>query len=134
MNFLEMFKTDEKIEKEGICLEFGDSRFHVKRAGKSNKAFVVALSLYHKKNKFQIEHEILDDKKALPELAKIYFDTVSVGWENVRSLEDDTLLECNRENYVKLMVNFPEFFDEYRTQVSARANFQAEEIEEDSKN
>ncbi len=135
MNFLKVFETNKATEQKGICLEFGDSKFFGKRAGKSNKAYVVALSNFHKKHKFQIENDILDDNVALPELAGVFFDHISTGWENVRYPENDEVnLEYTKENFIALMVKYPEFFDEYRNQFQIRANFQAEKIEDDSKN
>lgn len=133
-NFLNLFKTNKKSEEQGIEVEVLDSVFIGKRAGRSNKAFTIAMSNYHKKNKFQIEHELITEEKLNPDLAEIYFNTVSLGWRNVRDPKTDELLDHNKENFIKIMTEYPEFFDWYREQFMNRTNFIEKEVEAEAKN
>jgi hypothetical protein len=134
VNFLTLFKSDKTIEEKGIVLEFGDASFTVKRASKSNKAYTVAMSNYMKKNKFQIENEMISEEKLTPALAKIYFDTVSLGWENVVDPKTNEVLPYTEANFVKIMSEYPEFFDAYREQCQLRTNFAEKMGEVEAKN
>lgn len=134
VNFLKTFATNKESEEKGIELIFGDAKFIVKRAGASNKPFTLSMSNFYKKNKFQLENQLLSEEKLRPELAKIYFRHISLGWEGVEDPETDLKLEHNEENFVRIMTEFPEFFETYRDQCSNRANFQREELESEAKN
>jgi hypothetical protein len=133
-NFLHLFKTDKENEEKGIEIAVLDSIFIVKRAGRSNKTFTMAMANYHKKNKFQIENDMLSEDKVTPDMAKIYFDTVSIGWRNVRDPKTEEVLEHTKENFIKVMCDYPEFFDFYREQCQLRTNFVEKENLADSKN
>lgn len=133
-NFLNLFKTDKENEEKGIEIAVLDSTFIVKRAGRSNKAFTLAMSNYHKKNKFQIDNDLLSEEKVTPDLAKIYFDTVSLGWQNVRDPKTDAPLDHTKENFVRIMTEYPEFFDFYREQCQLRTNFIEKDNSADAKN
>ena len=82
MNIYNEFGTDENAEKEGVSLIFGEGvKMTVKRAGSSNKAFARKQKLFNKKYGFQMEHSTLDDKTVRKEMAKIYAETIVIGWE-----------------------------------------------------
>ena len=44
MALRDQFKTDNKLENDGIWLEFDEVRVRVRRAGKSNKAFLAEMA------------------------------------------------------------------------------------------
>lgn len=134
INFLKQFETSKEAEEKGIELTFGDATFIVKRAGKPNKAFTLEMSKYLKKNKFQIENDLLSDEKASPEMAKIYFKTVCIGWKGVEDPKTDEPLDFTEANFVRIMTEYPEFFDSFREQCQLRTNFMDKDDEADVKN
>lgn len=134
MNAYEMFKTDDKKEQEvGVVLDYGEFQIHIVRAGGSNKKFAQTLQRKMKPYRRQVETDTMADGIAEKLLAEAYAETVILGWKNVKDREGK-IMECTRENVVKLLLDLPELFKDIQTQANNVSLFRSEEKEADVKN
>lgn len=132
MNPYKMFKTDEKIETDGLKLDYGDFKITIARAGGANAKYKRLIREHIKKYGRRIDAGTLRDEEATLIMAGIFADGVILGWENV-SDENGKFMDFTRENCVKLLTDLPDLFADIREQAALAANFRAGEIERDSK-
>lgn len=129
-----MFKSNESREKEeGICLDYGEAKIRVRRAGGSNRRYSDLVSKKLRPFKRQLENESLDPDTGSRIMAEVYAESVLIGWEGVKDA-DGNPIAFSRENAVKLLTDLPELFRDIQEQSQRLANFRDEEIEEDRKN
>lgn len=134
MSLYKKFKTDSRVENEGIWIDFGESgRIRIARAGGSNGPFVRAMERVHREYRKQIQLDVLDAKKSVDLLVQVYADTVVLGWEGVTG-EDGKPLPFNRENCAKLLRDLPDLFRELQEHAGSMALFRESILEQDAKN
>lgn len=139
MSLYTQFKTDEKIEQEGINVEYGTASngkpitFKVARTGGSNTKYLKLLEARTKPYRRQIQNDTLENKLAEKIFLEVFVDSVLLGWENVEDASG-TLLVFNRENAIKVFTDLPDLYNDLREQASKSALFRAEIKEADAKN
>lgn len=139
MSLYKQFRTDEKLEKEGIFLELGvtdDGKpilIRIARAGGANVAFAKTMEAKMKPYRRQLQTETLDSKVAEKILMEVYAATVVLGWENVTD-EHGKELNFTPENCVKLFTDLPDLYAEIQQSSQKVALFRQMEREADSKN
>src|SRR5687768_6541126 len=106
-NLYKQFKANKDLETKGVCLEIGDSRFYVRRAGGGKRAFATTFAEKTKPFQRQVQLGTLPEDKALDIMLDTYWDAVMLNWENVAD-ENDNPLEYNKENFKKVMRDLPE--------------------------
>lgn len=128
------FKTDEKLEKQGLTLNFGEGvSIRVARAGGSNDRYMKRMEALTKPYRRQIASETADNKVLEKVVLEVFCETVVLGWEGVTD-ENGNVLAFNKENAIKLFTDLPDLFAEVKEQASKSALFRLSLNEEDAKN
>ena len=131
-----LFSTEEKYEKDGVWLEFGDGlKIKIARAGGRNKQYLKELNKLQRKYGRLIENDVLENSKADELLAEIYAKTILLDWEGITDENDKPLL-FNVSNAKKILLDIPDLFILIRNESSKLTNFREQEsnIEEIEKN
>jgi hypothetical protein len=128
-----LFKTNDKMETEGVVLNYGSFDIRIARAGGANKKYMKLLQARMKPHKRQMDTDTLPEKTATDILAACFADAVILGWTGVKD-EEGKDMEFTRENVIKLMTDLPDLFRDVQQQANLVSNFRAAEIEEIAKN
>jgi hypothetical protein len=143
-----VFKTDAKIETEGLWLDYGGFEIRIKRAGGANARYKKLLKKRVKPYRRQIDNETISEDTADRLWAGIYADSVIDGWrtkvvdkdgklleykDGFIPGEDGELMQYSRENCIKLLLDLPDLFTDIKEQAQVVSNFRAEALEEDEK-
>lgn len=130
----EQFKTDLRLEQEGITLDLGEAgKFLLARAGGSNKKFAKKFKDVSRPHRRAIQNQSIDDETANQIMVESYADAVLMGWSGVTG-SDGQPLEFNRANAIKLLTDLPWLFEEIRRAAEDAALYRLEVREEDGKN
>lgn len=152
-NPYELFKTDEKAEKEeGVILNYGDFGFQIARAGGSNKKFAELIDKrLLKPFRQQMKNESMDENVALGIMRKIYVDCIILNplvksdngsivdrdgnkWNKGLLAKDGSILEGTKEEMIQQFTDLPELFRDIQEQAGKVSLFRSSEVEEDAKN
>lgn len=130
----DMFKTNEKSEKEGIIIDYGTGgNFRIARIGGANSAFSRYRAARLKPYKYQIEKETISEEVLKDIMLDCFIKYVLLGWENVKD-ESGKDYPYTEENARKLMTALPELYADLLTQANDFSNFRAAEVQEMAKN
>jgi hypothetical protein len=139
MSLYSQFQTDQKLEKEGILLEYGTNskgdpvRFRISRAGGSNQHYAKRLEVLAKPLRRQLQTETADVAALERLLRQVYAETIVLGWEGVED-EHGNELSFSVENCKKLFDDLPDLFKDIQEQSQRVALFLKELKAFDSKN
>jgi hypothetical protein len=135
---------NKKIDMEStLRIDLIDFVIIVKHGGSSNRPFVNAMQQVNKS--FASRDQMADAGKLSDEaieklteqkakaIAKIYFDHVIVGWENVTD-EEGKKLAFNETNVVKVLTDLPVLFDVIVQESLKQGHFKEAQEEEEVKN
>jgi hypothetical protein len=121
-NLYHLFETDKNLELNGIHLQFGDSRFHVKRAGGANREFDTIFEDKTRQLSTKLQMAALSNEQSDKILREVYFEAVVLGWEDVTNREGE-LLDFNLENFVQVMTDLPDLWKGLRSAAADMDNF-----------
>jgi len=147
MSLYKTFATDDTAEKQGITVDYGDTRFLIARAGGANSAFKKCFGTKIKPYRRQIDQGTIDDSVANRLMAEAYAEAVVLGWQS-KTVDDqgnekwlDTIegpdgkpMKFTAENCTKVLIDLPELFADLQVMAGQASNFRTEEVEEDAKN
>lgn len=139
MSLYKQFKTDSKLEKEGILLQYGtnskgkDILIRVARAGASNDAYVKRMEAKVKPHRRLIQNETIERAVLIGIIREVFAETVVLGWEGVED-ENGNELPFTKENCIKLFTDLPDLFEDVQEQAQKAALFRADIREADAKN
>ena len=139
MSLYSQFKTDEKLEKEGILLEFGltdnGKPIHIRiaRAGGANKMYERLLEAEVKPYRRMIQNESIDNSIVQGILRRVYSKAVIIDWENVQDAEGKDI-PFSVENCHKLLQDLPDLFLNIQDASQRAALFRVDTREADGKN
>lgn len=136
-DLLRLFKTDGKLEKDGIWIEYGlnsrtkkPMRFRIGRSGGQNTAYNKALERATRPYRKQIQSGVMDPDLANSIVMRVFCETVLKEWEEIDNLEGNAPLEFKEENAVEFFTALPELYEdlmEQSKQVSLFREFLREE-------
>jgi hypothetical protein len=135
MSVFKSYKTDSKLERDGVWLDFGLNahdepvRFLVARAGPSNKTYTMAMERASKPFKRQIANDTFTVAQADQLMLPVFVDTIvlaAVGLED----ENDQPMEGTKENILKIFQRLPDLYYDVREQASKAATFREAELED----
>lgn len=144
-----IFKTDEKLETEGVILDYGSFRIKIARAGGANKAFGKQFTERFKPYKRQMDIGSMDDKVATSIMAELYADTIILDMDvldetNSKPSEpvyvqgvldpDGKVLPYEKSNVVAMLIELPELFRDVQEQSNLVSLFRIETKETEIKN
>lgn len=142
MPLRDRYKTNTARETEGVWLEFDDCRVKIRRAGKSNKEFVKALSKYSR----ELQLKTLNEERTQAISRQVFASTVICGWETLVDGEwvegidpaelgqEGDLLPVSSEHVEAVLKELPEFWEVLLEYASDRETFIAANREENAKN
>lgn len=139
MSLYRQFKTDTKLEKEGVLLHYGtnskgkDIMIRVARAGAGNDAYVKRMEAKVKPYRRQIQNETIERALLTGILREVFAETVVLGWDGVED-ENGKDMPFSKDNCVKLFTDLPDLFEDVQEQAQKAALFRAEIREADAKN
>lgn len=139
MSLYRQFKTDSKLEKEGVLLEYGQNSkgksicIRIARANSSNDAYVKRMEAKVKPHRRQIQNETIERALLVGILREVFAETVVLGWENVED-ENGKDMPFTKDNCIKLFTDLPDLFEDVQEQAQKAALFRAEIREADAKN
>lgn len=131
MSLYKQFTTDNKLEREGILLEYGVASngqpitIRIARAGGSNAQYQKRMEVLVKPYRRQIQTETIDSKQVEKLIRQVYAETVVLGWENVEDAEGNPLT-FSKENCLKLFDDLPDLFLDIQEQAQRAALYRAE--------
>lgn len=129
----DMFKTSEKMETEGIILDYGSFQIKVARAGGSNVAFAKTIERLTKPYKFALENGTMDHKLQMKLLARAFAESVILGWEGIVD-ESGKPLEYSPDNAEKLLTDLPDLFQDIQSQTMKASLFKQALLDRAAKN
>lgn len=138
MSLYTQFKTDPKLEKEGILLEYGTASngkptaIRIARAGGANVQFQKRADALIKPMRRQLQTETADQKQVERVLKQVYAETVVLGWENVEfpvldangsPTGETEFLPFTLANCLRLFDDLPDLFADIQEQAQRAALF-----------
>jgi hypothetical protein len=129
-----MFETDEKLEREGIILDYGKfGKFRVARAGGANSRYEQILAVKAKPHERRLTGKKPDLELGKTILLEAFVEGAMLGWDGVRD-KKGKLIKFSIENCMKLFQDLPQLYADIRSQSDDYTMFLVEELEEDAKN
>jgi hypothetical protein len=132
-NPYEMFKTDKKLETEGVILDYGSFQITVARAGGSNKKFQKALSDLAKPHTLAMKNQTMDPELADRLMVEAYADSIILNWKGVTD-ESGKKIPFNKANVIELFTNLPDLFSNVVEQASQFSMFHDDTVGQAEKN
>jgi hypothetical protein len=147
MSLFKQFKTDSKVEREGILLDYGPNKdlpadadgnhpvimIRIARAGGANEAYNKRIEALSKKHRRKIQNDAMEISELREMTQQAVADTVVLGWENVTD-EDGNLMQFSRDNALKLFKQLPDLFNDIQEQAAKAQLFRVHVREDDLKN
>lgn len=138
MSLYDKFKTDPRLETEGVEIEYGTHdgepiRFRLARAGGANTRYAKVSAQRLQPYRRQLQTNTMDEEVAERLMREIFVDTVLLGWSNVYN-EDGEHMVYNRENALKLLTDLPDLYADLRNASVELANYLRQTQEIDSGN
>lgn len=136
------FQTDQKLETEGVIIDYGDFRVRLAAAGQGNKSYARYAEKKLKPVRRAMEAGTLSNERSSAIMADIYAQTVVLMWETKKDGEwvegidgeDGELLPFNKANVELTLVNLPRLFVDLQEQAMSLANFRKDELETEAGN
>lgn len=129
----DMFKTSEKMETEGIILDYGVFKIRVARAGGSNINFAKTVERLAKPYKFALENNTLDPKIQIRVMARAFAESVLLGWEDMLDEKGDPL-PFTVDNAEKILIDLPDLFADIQRQSMTAGLFKQALLDRAAKN
>lgn len=130
------FKTDSKLEQEGVWFDYGPNskgkpmRVLLARAGGANSDYTKALEKVTKPYRKAISAGALDTATINRLYMEVFIGTVVKGLEN---FEDGACqpLSCNPADLTRLLTELPDLYADWQEQANRLAVFRAELMDAD---
>jgi len=122
-NLDKAFKSDKKMETEGIWLELSEGvKFRVARFGGGNSSAVKkAMAKYYKPYARAIEKGLLAEEKEREVMAKAFVDSCVLDWEGIEI--DGELTPFSKEKAVEFFLSLPDLLDVVVEYASAQESY-----------
>jgi hypothetical protein len=138
------FKTDDRLETEGIWLQYDDTRVRVSRAGGGNKKFQKRMEALSRPHRRAIQADLLSNDMATGLVLEAFLDTVILDWQ-VRDKASapwksgipgpkGEVLPFSKENARKVLTDLPDLFEDIRDQASKAVFFRDEALQVEAGN
>lgn len=140
MSLYKQYKTDPKIEKEGVILQYGNgTSIRVARAGGANTEYLKLLEQRLKPHRRQIQNDAMDPVLLERLIKEVFATSVVIGWEGVDLEETENgpavpQAPFTKENCIRLFDDLPALFADIQEQSQNIALFRAEIRSADAKN
>src|SRR5678816_1996610 len=134
MGVFKAFKTCEKVEREGVTIDYGDGDWvKIARAGGSNQGFKNLIERYARKYKKQIQLDAMPEGEMKEILYRAYAEHVILDF-CVKNPETGKPFPVNPESCMEMFRLLPDFFADIKNQADNLALFREEIDAESAKN
>jgi len=148
-NMFDTFETDSTLETGGVCIDYGDFRVKIGRAGGANKRYLSFAESKTKPFRRAIAAGTMPEERSRALLFEIYAKTVVLDWEIAEGVDDKTgetkwkqgihkkgggTIPFTEENLVMTFKLLPAIFFDLQSAAESIALFRKEEMEADAKN
>lgn len=134
MSTYKQFSTDKELETNGVVHDLGAAgRFRLARAGGSNERYNKRIMQLTKPFRRAIATNTMDSAEAERITAKVFAETVVLGWEGVTG-PDGSELPYSVDNAVMLFTDLPDLFAELRAAATDASIFRSEELKVEAGN
>lgn len=133
-----MFKTNARVEAEGVELDYGDFWIKVTRAGATNTRFKKLFEKAMKPHRRSVANDTMNNEVAERITREVWAESIVMGWGS--KLGDGMMpyqgaaLPFSVSNCVQLFNDLPDLFIDVREQSMKLGLFQDEEQEADAGN
>ncbi len=115
-----LFKTDQKLDVEGIWLDYGDFRIKIGRAGATNKRFKKTFEARMKPFRRAMQSDTMNTDVADKITREVWAETIVITWDsplgaNVMPYKGEAFA-FNIDNCKKLFEELPDLFIDVREQ------------------
>jgi len=123
INLDKSFKTDRKMEIEGIWFEISEGvRFKIARFGGSNSVEVKkAMAKFHKPYAKAIEKSLISDEKERSIYCKSFVHSCVIDWEGIEI--DGEIAPFSKEKAVEVFCQLPDLLDTLVEHASSQDNY-----------
>lgn len=123
------FDRDEELEaNEGVDLRFTDNAvITILRAGGSNKKYARVFGRITKPYQRQMNAGTLDEKLSIELHAKVYAESIIVGWSGIKSGGEE--VPFTKQNVIDFLISVPEVFTEIRIAAESMDTFRRAKME-----
>lgn len=123
-NLDSLFKTDSKLEQEGIWLDItADTGFHVRRfGGENNPKVKAALARHYKPFARLIENDTMSEKDQRAIMVKVFVESSMIGWKGV-DMGTEKNVPYSQDAAIKLFIALPILFDTVHKHATDFASF-----------
>jgi hypothetical protein len=129
----ETYKTDQKLEEDGIMYNVGTSKFRIAHAGPTNRKFSKLMQTLTKPYLRAIQTKTIDPELVEDLTREAYAKAIILGWENVPD-ESGKPLKYSVDNCIELMKKLPHLFAELQEVSKEQAVYRAVTVEAAAKN
>lgn len=136
--------TDNKLEKSGVWVDYGDFRVKIAKAGGANRKYNQLVERAIKPHRRAIQAGTMTEERARPILVDVFAQTIVLGWETwdekadkfVPGIEqpDGSIGEYSLENVKKVFNDLPAVFNMVKEDSTADDIFKAEVRKEEAGN
>jgi hypothetical protein len=135
MSIFDIFKTDERLEREGRWINYGDKggRFLVAHIKQRDSAYSKLFRARLKPYRHQIQTETMDEGVLRDIMLDVFAEKGLLGWEGVRGADEEEIPH-SVEKAKWLLRELPAFYDDLFEMATDFSNFKQSEMEEDAKN
>lgn len=121
------FKTDAKMEKEGIWFDINDTAgFRLTRFGGENSPGVkAALAKYYKPYAAQLEIESLSPEKEREIFVRVFVESCVVDWRGI-DIDGEENVPFDKEKAIALLIGLPDLFETLRAQASKSEHYKVD--------
>jgi len=118
MSTYKKFKNSDRLEKDGIVLDLGDSgKFRIARAGGENKSYQARLEAAMRPHRRALQNNSMSNDAAEDILKGVIIDTVLLGWDGVTDFEGKPM-SFSKQNAATLFDDLPDLFAAIRDAAS----------------
>lgn len=133
-----LFKPSDKLEQEGIWLDYGDFRIKITRAGATNERFKKLMEAKMKPHRRAMANDTMDNKVADRVTREVWAESIVLGWDsplgpNVMPYQG-AAFTFSVDNCVKLFTDLPDLFIDVREMSMKMGLFLEDTAEADTGN
>lgn len=122
-------QSDERIEEDGVDLNFGKGRvITIRRAAASNRKYKTAMARTFKPHQKIGGTLTVDDETAEQLLREVYAESIVVGWKGFIG-PDGKHVTFSKANCIELFTDAPEIFDHVKNESAKFSNFAKGDVE-----
>lgn len=142
------FETSEKLESQGIWVDYGDFRVRLAHTGGANKKFISMMEAETKPYRRLIQNNAMDENRTKGIYYKVFATTAVLAWE-VKTGEnedgstiwspgihrkDGSVMEPTVQNIIATFNALPNLLQDLKQTADNTSLYRAEGLEEDAKN